>query len=145
MANSDVMFKISIGRISSIYDNFEQELVSEIDRMRALGISDKEIYRRISDNLDNGMDMFGSVKGAIEKEVDSLLGTTAQGESNEVFRELEQELKWELDPTARQHCNDCLRLSASPPKKFEQWEAMGLPGFGNTECGQYCKCSLVQA
>ena len=139
------IFRISVDKFNTIFDVFEQDLVAQIQKMRGLGISDEEIFNRISESLDKGMDMFGTTRGAIESEMDALVGTTAQIESNSVFESLEEPLMWELDPTAKEHCVDCLRNSEDGNKTFEEWREIGLPGFGNTECGEYCKCSLAKA
>lgn len=139
------IFRLSVEKFDAIFDVFEQDLDAQIKRMRGLGISDEEIFSRISESLNNGMDLFGSAKGAIEKEIDSLVGTTAQIESSGVFESLEDPLKWELDPTVKEHCDDCLANSEADPKTYEEWEQIGLPGFGNTECREYCRCSLTKA
>ena len=138
-------FKLSVEKFGSIVEVFDKDVEAFIERMRASGIDEGEIFARISTSLDNGMDMFGSAKGAIEQEIDGLLGTTAQAESNGVFESLEDPLVWELDPTAKEHCVDCLRNSEAGQKTFDEWREIGLPGFGNTECGEYCKCSLEKA
>lgn len=138
-------FKLSVEKFDSIFEVFEKDVEAQIERMRATGIADDEIFSRISNSLDNGLDLFGTAKGAIEQEIDGLLGTTAQAESNGVFEALEEPLKWELDPTVKEHCVDCLRNSGEGSKTFDEWREIGLPGFGNTECGEYCKCSLEKA
>ena len=136
------IFNISIDQLENIYGALETDLLAEIQRMRALGIADDEIFRRLQTSLSGGLESFGKFRGAVEKELDIVVGKTAQLESNAVMQE-EDKLKWELDPTVEEHCSDCLRNSGSAPKSFDEWADMGLPGMGNTQCGSYCKCTLV--
>jgi hypothetical protein len=58
---------------------------------------------------------------------------------------MEEKLVWVLDPTAKDHCDDCLANSSMDAQSFGEWESFGLPGSGNTECGEYCKCTLERA
>ena len=136
------IFNISMSQIDSAYGVLETDMLAEIQRMRALGIADAEIFNRISDSLNNSLDLFSKFKGAVEKELDIVVGKTAQLESNVALSEQEK-LRWELDPTVEEHCVDCLRNSASDQKSFDEWSLLGLPGMGNTQCGSYCKCTLT--
>ena len=135
------IFNISMNQIDSAYGVLETDMLAEIQRMRALGIAEEEIFRRLEASLRGSLDMFSKFKGAIEKELDIVVGKTAQLESNAVMSEVEK-LKWQLDPTVEEHCPDCLRNSTMT-KSFEEWANLGLPGMGNTQCGSYCKCTLV--
>ena len=136
------MFRLTTQNIARLYDTFSSDVTLAINRMRALGMGNDEIISRLGENLDNGKDLFGTFKGALEKELDQIVGVTAQSESNSIYAD-GQMLRWELDPTVREHCPDCLRNASLPSRSYADWEAMGLPGFGNTECTDYCKCTLV--
>jgi hypothetical protein len=72
-----------------------------------------------------------------------MINTISQIVSNESAREQSEQWIWELDPTAKDHCEDCLRNSGDGEKSFDEWEKIGLPGYGNTECGIYCRCTLT--
>jgi hypothetical protein len=138
------MFRIWVSQAEMAYDKLIVDMTNRIIQMRALGIPDDEIFRRLNNSLNNGMDEFGTFKGAWEKAMDDMIGTVSQIESNSVFEGSDTKLVWELDPTAQEHCVDCLRNAKDAPKTFAEWEQIGLPGFGNTECGEYCKCSLEE-
>ena len=140
---SATMFQVYIDEMETAYNVLQDDLLAQIRRMRALGMSDEEIFSHISDSLNNGMDMFQTFKGAIGGSVDTLLETTAQITSNDFNPE--ETLVWMLDPTAQEHCPDCVRNSESEGMTYADWEQIGLPGAGNTECGAYCKCSLEPA
>ena len=147
MANVDqktsTLFSIWVEDVSTAYDVLEQDITAQIRRMRTLGLSDGEIYNRLSASLDGGMDMFQTFKGTIGRSNDTLVNMISQVESNEAIKDQAEKWIWELDPTAEKHCDDCESNSAAGEKTFDEWEQMGLPGYGNTQCGKYCRCTLT--
>ena len=142
-AKSATLFQVYVDEVQSAYDLLESDLDAQVRRMRAMGMSEAEIFKSLSDSLNNGLDMFQTFKGAIGGSLDTLLETTSQLEANDF--PFEQPLVWMLDPTAQEHCGDCVDNSESGPRTFDEWSNVGLPGAGNTECGPYCKCSLEPA
>ena len=139
---TQTLFSIWVEDVSTAYDVLEQDMTAQIRRMRTLGMSDREIYDRLFASLNNGMDMFQTFKGAIGRSNDTLVNTISQVESNEAIREEAELWKWDLDPTAKDHCEDCLKYSLMEPMGFDDWEEIGLPGYGNTQCHRYCRCTL---
>lgn len=140
------MFQIWAKQADTAYDMLLEDMRNEIIRMRALGISDEEIYSRLTLNLNGKLDMFSKFVGNLEGSQDSLFNTLAQIFSNEEIRQDGAMYTWQLDPTITvDHCEDCLRNSKEAPMTYEEWVAIGLPGMGNTECGDYCKCTLMIA
>lgn len=143
---SQTMFQIWTKQADTAYDMLLEDMRNEIIRMRALGISDEEIYSRLTLNLNGKLDMFSKFVGNLEGSQDSLFNTLAQIFSNEEIRQDGAMYTWQLDPTITvDHCEDCLRNSKEAPMTYEEWVAIGLPGMGNTECGDYCKCTLMIA
>jgi hypothetical protein len=136
------MFRITASQMENIFTKFEQDVDANIAKMRLTGMSNEQIFDRLTENAKGSMDLFGTFKGAVEKQIDEILGTTAQLESNDF--NLEENLKWELDPTVIEHCETCLTNADMTPRTFEQWEMIGLPGMGNTDCTIYCKCTLTR-
>lgn len=147
MANVDqktsTLFSLWVEDVSTAYDVLEGDITAQIRRMRSLGISDREIYDRLFASLNNGMDMFQSFKGAIGRSNDTLVNMISQVESNEAIRGESDYWKWELDPTAKDHCDTCKANSLKGEMDFDKWEELGLPGYGSTDCGKYCRCTLV--
>jgi hypothetical protein len=137
---SDVMFKLWVESAEAAYDQLEQSLEIAISRMKAMGMSNKEILSRLEMNMNHGTDIFGKFEGNIEGQVDHLVGGIAQADSN-TFPD-EEMLQWELEPGA-EHCETCLERAAMAPKSFVEWADLGLPGAGNTECDGYCRCTLL--
>lgn len=146
MANVDqktsTIFSIWVEDVSTAYDKLEQDLIAKIRAQRLLGMSDEEIFRRLSQDLDAQSDLFSTFKGSIGRSNDSLVNTVSQVESNETIRETAETFIWELDPTAEHHCETCLEYGGQE-KTFDEWEELGLPGYGATECGRYCRCTLT--
>lgn len=120
----------------------EGEVLAQIQRMRLLSIPDDEIMRRLFAEIEQGAGAFGGFKTKVAAGVQKISGVAAQLESNVVFDGSEDLLRWTLDPTVQEHCATCLSLSTQAPRTFAQWESIGLPGEGNTDCANYCKCSL---
>jgi hypothetical protein len=141
---STPMFRLTVESIGHIYDAFGQDVTDFVRRERLLGVSNEEIIKRLDASLNNGKDLFGRFKGAIELELDNIVGVTAQAESNGIYTEGAM-LTWELDPTVSDHCETCLSNADKAAMAIDKWELVGLPGFGNTICGRYCKCTLVEA
>ena len=146
MANVDqktsTLFSIWVDDVSTAYDKLEQDLINKIETQRLLGLSDKEIFSRLSSDLDNNSDLFSTFKGSLGRSNDSLVNTISQVESNEAIREVAEMWIWELDPTTEKHCDTCLAYGGQR-KTFDQWEEIGLPGYGSTDCGKYCRCTLT--
>ncbi len=136
------LFRLFVADASAAYSMMEAEVLSQITRMRLLGIVDDEIMSRLIAEIEQGVGAFGAFKTKISGGVQRLSGQTAQLESNAVFEGLDEVLVWTLDPTVQEHCDTCLSLSTQAARTFAEWEAVGLPGEGNTNCGNYCKCSL---
>jgi hypothetical protein len=127
------------------YDTLLADARAQVLRMRLQGVDDKEIFERLLTSLNNGKDLFQQYKGWLEGATDKLTNTVAQMEHHAVVAESGTAFTWELDPTVKEHCPDCLRNSQAEPKSFDAWAELGLPGAGNTVCNGYCHCVLKAA
>lgn len=140
---TSTLFSIWVDEISTAYDTLEMELNAQIKSMKLLGLSDQEIFNRLSDSLDNQKDLFGTFKGSLGRGTDSMVNMISQIESNETIKDVAELFIWELDPTVEKHCETCLTNSTMGQMKFDAWYEIGLPGYGNTDCGKYCRCTLT--
>jgi hypothetical protein len=123
------------------YTNLEKQLGLMVDSLRASGISDAAIFDRLKADIEANKDLFASYAGDIESADTDLVHLEAQLASNDEVSDAAEYFTWTLDPTA-EHCGDCLANADKDAMSFADWQDEGLPGMGNTECGEYCKCSL---
>ena len=142
VVKTQTLFQIYIDEASSAYEVMIADVENSIARMETLGMSREAIYDRLKSNLDNDEGVFSTFKGRLSKSVQSLIDTTSQVESNEAIKESAELFRWELEDLA-DHCDTCLANASLEPQTWDAWEELGIPGAGNTDCGQYCKCTLV--
>lgn len=55
----------------------------------------------------------------------------------------DEPLKWQTE--SGRPCPDCVDRSSWGTRTYNEWEAVGLPKYGATICGQRCQCVLVRA
>lgn len=139
--SGEQFFKLWVREADLAYNNLEKQLELTIESMRASGISDKAIFDRLKTDLDNNSDLFSSYAGGVEGASADLLHLESQMSSSAEVQDAADLFIWTLDPTA-QHCEDCLANAGKGELPFEFWQGLGLPGMGNTACGEFCKCSL---
>jgi len=142
VVKTQTLFQIYIDEATSAYEGMIADVENSIARMETLGMSREAIYDRLKSNLDNDEGVFSTFKGRLSKSVQSLIDTTSQVESNEAIKESAELFRWELEDLA-DHCDTCLANASLDPQTWDAWEELGIPGAGNTDCGQYCKCTLV--
>jgi hypothetical protein len=140
---NSTMFQIWVERANQTLDELDKNLSIQIQRLRVAGMNDSEILSTLSNAINNGAETFADLEGAIGGAVDELASSVSQLASHEGFEEDARLYTWELDPEAKEHCGDCLERSNMEPRNFQEWESVGLPGLGSTECGEYCKCTLL--
>jgi hypothetical protein len=130
------------------------EMIVEIRSMRTLGISEQNIFDSINYDIEHQEGIFSRLKGDLERSADKLITRTVQSERvNELLSESVAEGEeislsevlyvWQLDPTVIEHCDDCSQNSGMESKTLIEWQSIGIPGSGNTICGDYCRCILV--
>jgi hypothetical protein len=136
-------FSVWQDKFDKAYDKFVADLDGMVTTMRTQGISEADILARIETMISEGSDVFGAFSGDVEKYADDLVSGVAQTSSNDY--DSEELLAWVLDPDAKDHCDDCISNEGTEPQTFAEWEVTGLPGAGNTECAEYCKCTLEVA
>jgi hypothetical protein len=138
------LLRISRERLDNQYTQMLNELETEIQGYRATGMNDDAIYEALISDMDNEQGVFGHFKGGIETAMDELVVRSTQLEQV-AENPLDEKYKWILDPTAQEHCEDCLDRADMTAKTMEEWMLLGIPGSGVTECGDYCKCILDTA
>lgn len=134
------LFSLWAREAGETYERLERELLNAVDALRIGGVADDEILRRLSRELEEGTGVFSRFRGEIEGKADRLLNQTSQLSSVETLED--GGFAWQLDPTVQEHCGTCLSNSEKGSMPFSDWDTIGLPGMGNTDCGIYCRCSL---
>lgn len=137
------MFELWTEDASNAYDMLLNDVRAMVVKMQASGMSNEAIMESLLTRLGNTSDEFQSFKGWIEGGTDKLVHSTAQLESNDYPPE--KLLRWILDPTASEHCEDCIENATLPPMTIDEWETTGTPASGATLCDGYCKCTLIEA
>jgi len=139
--NSIMSISETIGDLERRLDTFILDVDSEIIKMRATGMSEQAIYDSLMYDMDNNTGVFGVLKGGIERQTDEMVSQVTQTER---IKGLPQEdlYYWNLDPTVAEHCPTCLANSMRPAMTLNDWQMLGIPGSGTTECGDYCCCAL---
>jgi hypothetical protein len=135
-------FNVWYSEAQSAYDILIDDVRNMIAKMRAEGIADKQIVTILKDRMGNTVEEFRTFKGWVEGATDKMIYSASQDESNDY--EQEQKLTWVLDPSVTEHCDTCLEREGYEPMTFAEWEAIGLPGAGTTDCDGYCKCTLTE-
>lgn len=142
---SNLVFEIFISDVETAYDTLMSDVENSIDRMRATGMGDVEIAKRLKFDLSGNTGAFQSFKSQLSGSFNDLISTSSQIESNDLIKDSADLFLWALDPTAKEHCSTCLTNSKKNAMSWDDWENIGIPGAGNTDCGAYCKCTLVGA
>jgi hypothetical protein len=126
-------------KFEASYDLFLSELEAKVRVMQEHQVPDDVIIKILKGEISNEEDVFASLLGKSEKYIDDMSNAVAQSASNDF--DMNEKLSWVMDPGA-EHCNDCLANSQRDPMTFAEWQMVGFPGAGNTECKVYCKCTL---
>lgn len=90
-------------------------------------MSDEAIMGFLDRTLKDEVGVFGPFVGDIEKQADDFTSIVAQTASNSEF-DAEEKLVWVLDPSAKEHCDDCIANEKIDAQTFTEWETIGIPG-----------------
>jgi hypothetical protein len=107
------------------------------------GKDPEELRAELKKDLHEGGEIFGEFreqfKATIKTEVTEVKNTNQRHSIK--WEEGVQLFSWTLDSGA-EHCDDCINRSKMHPRPMKEWEIIGIPGEGITECGDHCKCHL---
>ena len=141
-----------VSTLETILDNLELSLNKAVDdyvfvaqtrskELLARGVSPEEVNRILLADIKNNAGEFKKLTGTLGAQIDKALGQTAMDTSNEAVRDVADQFEWTWEPQA-DHCATCEEYNGQV-KSYDEWEALGLPGAGLTDCGVYCKCTLM--
>ena len=109
------------------------------------GISPQVLKANLIADLENGGQIFGSLRSAFRKQVawgvegaeDSSLKAT-QGINNDTMED------WVAIADGAT-CDGCMSNANAGSNPHSYWVSAGLPSAGSNECGDYCRCDLVKS
>ena len=112
----------------------------QAQQLVAAGVDQALILQQLQSDITNSTGTFAQLKGTIGASIDTSLMKTANFSSNLAPLRITNNFRWNWEPSA-EHCDTCVGRQGQV-KSYEDWEAVGLPGSGTTDCGIYCRCSL---
>ena len=126
--------------ISFAIDGFAQEIRAEIRKLRASGISDREIGRILSSDLTNGGRIFGGFRNSIKRGIVSGIMQGHRVGQDTIYGD-SIKMRW-VSVGSPNVCPDCQdRLGRI--ESWEVWESLGLPASGFSVCKESCYCQLI--
>ena len=134
------LFKWAAFGISFAIDSFSQELRAEIRKLRAAGISDREIGRILASDLEHGGRIFGGFRNNVKRGVVSGIMQGSRFGQDEVYGN-SVSFRW-VSVGSSKICVDC-QDRIGQIATWEQWESLGLPATGFSVCKEFCYCQLV--
>ena len=88
--------------------------------------------------------IFGPIRNAFSYAASTNLERARQETRERVLRgnlPENQLYRWVLDPGV-EHCEDCLERADREPMTWAEWELIGIPKAGTTQCNINCYCAL---
>jgi hypothetical protein len=141
---TDKMFRIYVDVAQNIFDKHVKDLRAEVAKMKTVGMDNKNIMAKLEADRVAGTGIYADMNGALASELNNELNLIYQSESNNFSNDNALYL-WQLDPAA-QHCDSCLYQAARGALPIS---AFPVPSYqethGETNCNDYCKCTLVPA
>lgn len=129
-------------RLQFALETYLARIRQRATELTGAGVNVDEVQRILLQDIENQTGEFSQLVGDIGLNIDRSIFQVSSDVSIEMVREVSDQFKWELEPSA-EHCDTCLERSNMKAQSMEFWENIGLPGSGTTTiCGIYCKCSL---
>lgn len=123
------------------FDDYIRDIKLRANELVSSGVTDPEEIRKILyDDIINNTGEFKKLSGSLGTVIDAGLYQVSNASSNVPIKALSDQFEWVLDKAA-ENCDTCIKNSTQI-HTFGEWEQIGLPGYGRTICGKYCKCIL---
>ena len=134
---------IVLSNMTNEAEKLSLDLASLIRRMKVSGMSAEAIEARLLQDLQEGGRIFGDFRRAFKANVRYGIEESGRGSVVEMFPDTRL---WDwLGIADNVMCDTCRRNHFDVPKTYEEWQRVGLPGAGNTECQENCRCTLIPA
>lgn len=124
-------------------DKLEITMLSYIENQRRMGMTDATIKSNLLNDIRTGGMITASFRsqfkakiwGMSEQMSDAVLRSNYEARGVENY-------EW-MAVVDSNTCDDCYQRSQMEARSYAEWEKIGLPGAGATQCGQRCRCDIV--
>ena len=107
------------------------------------GVNPLTIQQTLVRDMEAGGQIFGSLKSAFKHQVAwGIEGAEDGALKSETGLQDDTPSDW-VAIADQGTCDDCLDRANSGSHPYSYWVGIGLPGTGNTICGDYCRCDVV--
>ena len=120
---------------------FELEVQQQINTMIANGMVDDAAEMAIKVDLRKGGKLFGMLNNSIKAAIVEGINQSSRLGQYEQYDLDVGTFTW-VTVSGHRICDDCNSRSKMPPRTFNEWSNIGLPGAGWSICKQYCYCVL---
>jgi len=103
------------------------------------GATKEAIKADLLADLEGGGRIFGEFRNAVRATSN---GTVNRFRDTAIFQELGTEQNYRWAAVLVKTCPDCMDRHGKV-KKWDEWEADGLPRTGQTVCKENCRCMLI--
>ena len=114
------------------------QLEREIDAALVMGTSASGVDAWLAGSRET---ILRDIAGRVAHDVRNALGQMSFASYWEETMFESQWWRWTVEPTAK-HCDTCLHRENRVGTR-QQFEAVGLPRAGTTDCDGYCRCHLL--
>ena len=125
--------------------NARQITIDAFIRRQGARLSQADFQRLITTETSTLLREVDAMKNAIRSALSDAITGIAQ-EAYDIrtrrFIAEDEKLRWQTE--SGRPCPDCVNRSGWEPRTYAEWEAVGLPKYGATVCGNRCMCVLVR-
>jgi hypothetical protein len=144
MAKTSSVGERIILKMSVDGDGWGGRIKQMIKSWAASGMSEENIYAKLSRELSSGGSVFESIMKGFGETTGQAVDYVSIEQAHDEW-DGEDAWMWVSRKDARvcdEELTDCVSRDGVT-MSWEEWEAMGLPGTGTTTCRYNCRCSLV--
>jgi len=131
--------------ISHDVDEFLWHFDQQVKKMKQSGVSEAELLTWLA-NSEVAESFKSKLLNAVKRDLSVAMNELTTNIYLDEAKGLSDFWQWQNEPTAK-HCNTCKDSAAGGRsglvKTLRQWQALGVPGAGTTNCDGGCRCSLL--
>ena len=126
--------------ISFGIDVFITRIEREIALLRNAGITDAAILDILGNDLATNGRIFGEFRNTIKRGIVSATMQASRVGQDRIYGD-SVAMRWVSVGTPK-ICPDC-EMRIGEIRSWDEWEALGLPASGFSDCKEFCYCQLV--